>query len=49
MKCVESNIKVENNGADTGCLCNLQIIIIIIMEHAQNVLNEYHYWNIERN
>ena len=49
MKCVESNPKVENNVANIGCLCNLQIIIIIIMEHAQNVLNEYHYWNIERN
>lgn len=29
-------IVIENNGAaDTGCLCNLQIIIIIIMEHTQ--------------
>ena len=24
MKCVESNLKVENNGACTGCLCKLK-------------------------
>lgn len=44
MKCVESNLKAENNGASNRCLCNLQVM----MEHAQSVLNEYQNHIIEK-